>query len=451
MKRFLCWFLIVCSVLSLCACGAKKTDEETPKAQDFMLLNDSGKAAFSILSYSTAGEVVASTVSLLSSELKEKVGGNFMITYDYGAPKDDTSSYEFLIGDTGRKESIALSEGIKEDEYRIKVMGRKVVAVGGSDLALARGVGALLAAIDYENKKVPGNLDLNGTVGEHSDMLVGMCNQTSNTIEVFDISLGRMDTTSIVWSCKSPTSAISGFKLRNYEPYGDVVLITGGKDACMIDYDTKKVIWSTKNAPENSHSIELMPNGIVAVGGTVGHDIHFYNINGSDPTQILFEMPHHDAHGVLWDEKNQVLYGAGKDMLFAYKVTLNDDGTVNVLKDEEKSVIMPEGGAHDLQPYTGNTDWLLLTSSKNVYIYDKVSKTFTDAFDGVSKATRRSVKGVGIFPNGDMIYIYPDGLQELWCSTKLNYIKAGEDRVSVEIEAATGRFYKCRVWSANYQ
>ena len=459
MKRFLSLILILCFALSLCACGkADKgygvtvtTGENDAPAKTLSLLNDAGKAAYTILSYSTADEIVASATSLLSAELKEKTGVKFTITYDYGQPKDDTKSLEFLIGDTERKESIALSEGIGENEYRVKVVGNKIVAVGGSSLALARGVGALLAAIDFEGNTLPGDLNIVGTVGGHSDMLVGMCNQTTNTIEVFDISMGRMDATSIVWSCKAPTSAISGFKLRNYEPYGDVVLITGGVTAAIVDYDTKETIWYTNNAPENSHSIELMPNGVIAVGGTVGHDIHFYNLNGDDPTKVLFEMPHHDAHGVLWDEENQVLYGAGSAMLYAYTVTLNADGTVDVVKDEDKSVTMPDTGAHDLQPYFGDTNLLLVTSSKYVYIYDKTTKEFTDALEGVKGAVRKSVKGIGIYPNGDMIYIYPDGLQELWCSTILNYVKAGEERVSVEINAASGRFYKCRVWMADYQ
>jgi hypothetical protein len=162
-------------------------------------------------------------------------------------------------------------------------------------------------------------------------------------------------------------------------------------------------------------------------------------------------MPHHDAHGLLWDPKNEVLWGAGSNMLFAYRVTLNEDGSVNVIKDEELSVIAPDGNLHDLQPYFGNKDWLLVSTGNMVLVYDKVNKTFSDAFSGVSKAVRKDVKGVGRFLNGDMIYIYPDGLLEKWNSTILNYVQAGEKRISVQINSNMGRFYKCRVWYSDYQ
>jgi hypothetical protein len=277
-----------------------------------------------------------------------------------------------------------------------------------------------------------------------------MSNGTTNCVEVYDISGGRMDATSLVWS-SNKSSGAAGFKLRNHATYGEVVLSTTGTHAKMISYETKKTLWSTENTPENSHSIELLPNGIIAVGGTVGHDIHFYNLNSDDPTAIRFEMPHHDAHGLLWDPKNEVLWGAGSNMLYAYRVSVGEDGSVSVVKDEEMSVEAPEGGLHDLQPYFGNTDWLLVTTANRALIYDKVNKTFKDAFDGVTNAVTKSVKGIGIFNNGDMIYIYPDGLLEKWNSTILNYVQAGDKKISIPINSNMGRFYKCRVWYSDYQ
>ncbi len=281
-------------------------------------------------------------------------------------------------------------------------------------------------------------------------LLVGMANQITRCVEVYDISNGTMDEASLIWSEKTDCTTISGFKFRNHPKYGDVVLITGGVDAQMISYETKEVLWQVKNAPLNAHSIELMPNGIIAVSGTVGHSIHFYNLNSDDPEKIRAEVPHRDAHGVLWDPKYGVIWGAGTDQLFAYRVTVGEDGSVSVEKDEELSVITPEGGLHDLQPYYGNNDLLLITG-RNAHIYNKSDKSFTYTFEGVENAVSRSVKGIGIYPNGDIVYIYPDGLHELWNSTILNYVRAGENRASVQINSNMGRFYKCRVKITDYQ
>ena len=447
MKRTASILIILASLLSLFACTGGKTPEGESSVLRF--IGKSGEANFIVITGVKASDVTKNVAQVVASELRKSFGGIFRVSTS-AAIKDDKNKYEILIGNTGREESLSLSEGIGENEYRVKVYGKKIVIVGGSDIAISRGVGAFLSAIDYEKGSVPKTLFLTGAASTENALLVGMTNGTSKSIEVYDISGGRMDATSLVWSAKQSHGA-GGFKLRNHPTYGEVVVTTSGTHAEMISYETKEKLWSTDNTPENSHSIELLPNGIIAVGGTVGHDIHFYNLNGDDPTKILFEMPHHDAHGLLWDPKNEVLWGAGSNMLFAYRVTLNEDGSVNVIKDEELSVTTPDGNLHDLQPYFGNKDWLLVSTGNMVLVYDKVNKTFSDAFSGVSKAVRKDVKGVGRFLNGDMIYIYPDGLLEKWNSTILNYVQAGEKRISVQINSNMGRFYKCRVWYSDYQ
>ena len=452
MKKLITLLLAFTMLFALASCGAKQEKPE-PEGPDLSLVDKDGKAQFTIISYSKAGSVVKNVTQLLSSELRKNVGGVFRTTY-VPANNDDKNGYYFLIGDTGREESNALAEGIAENEYRVKVMGRRIVVVGGSDIALSRGVGALLAAINYQNKSVPKTLNITGTVGGHSEMLVGMANQTTKCVEVYDISVGRMDATSLVWSSKA-TPGISGFKLRNHPTYGDVVLITVGTHVEMVSFETKETLWQVNDAPENSHSVELMPNGVIAVGGTVGHDIHFYNLNSDDPTKIRLEIPYKDAHGVLWDPKNEVLWAAGMNMLYAYKVTANDDGSVTVIKDEEMSFTTPEGGLHDLQPYFGNDDWLIISTASHVYIYDKVNKTVKDAYEGVVGATTDHVKGVGRFLNGDQIYMFYDGGNDNgqgggWNTTYLTYIPNGSNIVST-IPSTMGRFYKCRVWYSNYQ
>jgi hypothetical protein len=363
-----------------------------------------------VITNAKVSAITSNLSRLVASTLRKNFGGIFRVN-NSTVIKYDKNTYEILIGNTDRAESVSLSEGLAENEYRIKIIGKKIVIVGGSDIVLSRGVGEFLNTIDYEKCSVSKALDLTGTVSAEGSLLVGMSNGTTNCIEVYDISGGRMDATSLVWSSNKSRGA-AGFKLRSHATYGEVVLSTTGTHAEMISYETNEILWSTENTPENSHSIELLPNGVIAVGGTVGHDIHFYNLNSDDPTKIRFELPHEDAHGLLWDPKNEILWGVGSNMLYAYRITVGEDGSVNVVKDEEMSVITPDSGLHDLQPYFGNTDLLLISTSKHVYIYDKVNKTFTDAFEDVKNAKTKSVKGIGIFNNGDMIYIYPDGLLE---------------------------------------
>ncbi len=454
MKKLLALILAAITALSLFACGGNGDKKDPEKPDGIPLVDENGEALFTIVSYAKAGQTVTGLVNSLRAEIRKGTGVTLRVTYAI-ANKDEPDSYQFLIGSTGKPESVELAEGIGPTEYRVKLMGKKVVVVGGSDMALTRGVSELLSIIDYENKLLPKVIDIKGELGGDGAMLVGMANQTKKQVEVYDISSGNMNATSLLWSVKTGCSTISGFKFRNHPTHGEVVLIIGGADAEMISYETKEVLWKTNNSSANGHSLELLPNGVIVTGGTVGHDLHFYNPNGTNPKEILLEIPFRDAHGLLWDPKYEVLWAAGEDQLTAFEVTLNDDGTVTATKNEELSFVTPESGLHDLQPYTGNDDYLLISTSTHVYVYDKVNKTTTDAYKGVQGATTDHVKGVGRFENGDMFYMFYDGGNDNgqgggWNTTYLTYIVSGSKSVG-QVPSDQGRFYKCRAWYSDYQ
>ncbi|MBQ7779872.1 MAG: hypothetical protein IJ404_05195 [Clostridia bacterium] len=459
MKKIIALILALSSLITLCACGGgeenkKKTDPNNDFGSEISLLGEDGKSRFTILVNTKEDKNVKNVAVLLGNELRKNVGGIYRVL-NASNVKEDKNAYEFLLGSTGRAESIALAEGIEEKEYRVKVMGNKVVVVGGSDAALSRGIGELISAIDYEKKSIPKSLNISKTFGGGESLLVGMANQTTNCIEVYDISSGNMNLTSLVWSNKTTCGAISGFKFRNHPTYGEVIIVVGGVNAEMVSYETKEVLWRTTNSSENSHSIELLPNGVIATGGTVGHDIHFYNLNAVDPTKVILEVPFQDAHGLLWDPKYEVLWAVGTNQLTAFEVTLNADGSVTAVKNEELSYVTPESGLHDLQPYYGNDDWLIISTSTHVYVYDKVNKTVKEAYEGVAGATTDHVKGVGRFLNGDQIYMFYDGGNDNgqgggWNTTYLTYIPNGAKIIGT-VPSNMGRFYKCRVWYSNYQ
>ena len=314
-------------------------------------------------------------------------------------------------------------------------------------VALADTTGELsLAKIDY----LKALYDLNEAAKPAEKTLVAMANQRGDMgtpsrgsklwIDVYDISTGNMNTPIKSYSVKS--SAISGFKYRNVKNYGDVLLIAGGTNGEIISCDTGATVWMTNNAPSNSHSIELMPNGVLAVAGSSGNAVRFFNTNGSD-TSSKAEIALTDAHGALWDPEYDVLWVLGSTHLWALDVTLNADGTITVVKNNSLSVEMPMDHGHDLQPYYGHNDKLLITG-ETMKIYNKNTKEFTDVLD------QRSTKAFCVLPNGDFIYMFPDGLHEQWNTTYVNILDAETGEIT-KIESNQGRFYKCRVWNYNYQ
>ncbi len=295
----------------------------------------------------------------------------------------------------------------------------------------------------YGNDNICDKCGNDKTKNNESAILIAMANQTKKQIQVFDITTGNMNNP--VWSYNITVGGVSGFKIRNYSPYGDVLLVTVGTNVEMVAVDTKEVVWSTTNAPGNSHSLDIMPNGIIAVGGTVGHCVNFYNINGADPTKILYTLPLHHAHGVLWDPEYEVLWVTGGSYLWALNVTLNADGTVTVEKDTKLSAPdAPDTDIHDLQPYRGDKNKLLVSTSHYLYVYDKVAKTYTVLVD------EDAIKGVGNTADGDLFYMYHDNLGEGWNTTYIEYVKKGST-TPVKIHSDQGRFYKCRLWETSYQ
>ncbi|MBO5039759.1 MAG: hypothetical protein J6D09_01530 [Clostridia bacterium] len=300
-----------------------------------------------------------------------------------------------------------------------------------------------LEACVYGNDNICDKCGNDKTKNNEDAILIAMANQTKNQIQLFDITTGNMNNP--VWSYNITVGGVSGFKIRNYSPYGDVLLVTVGTKVEMVAVDTKEVVWSTTNAPGNAHSLDIMPNGIIAVGGTVGHCVNFYNINGTDPTKILYTLPLQHAHGVLWDPEYNVLWVTGATNLWALNVTLNADGTVKVEKNTQLTApSTPDTDTHDLQPYRGDKNKLLVSTHHYLYVYDKVEKTYTAIVD------EDAIKGVGNTVDGDLFYMYHDNQGEGWNTTYIEYVEKGST-TPVKIYSDQGRFYKCRLWDTSYQ
>ncbi len=285
---------------------------------------------------------------------------------------------------------------------------------------------------------------------ESTAIYVGMANQnpvgrTGSYIDIYDISTGNMNTPIKSYSVK--TGAISGFKFRDSDKLGKVLLIGGGYNAEIISMDTGASLWLTTKASQNVHSVELLPNGVLVTAASAGNALDFFNTNlpadhAVNTTPLHIELA--DGHGVLWDPEYGVLWALGRTHLWAYNVTINDDGSISATKNETLSVEMPMDHGHDLQSFYGNKDYLIVTG-ETVMIFNKKTKTFTELYyEG------QSVKGVGILPNGDFIYIYPDGLAETWNSTWINRVDPATGEIT-QIHSNQGRFYKVRVLNYDYQ
>jgi hypothetical protein len=433
--------------------GEPETTVE-PESTSVSLLDEKGEAVYKIIRPDQGSDSEVDTGKNLKKALKELTGADFSISSDFLMPnqsiEDVNNEYEILIGATNRPESIAAREGLTTNEYVIRVIGAKIVIVGSSDLMTARAAEKFISILGAENNfTLSKDTDIKEEI-ERGQYLVALTNQGKSLLEVYDISEGNINEESLVWSYKMPYYNIAGTKLRHSEVYGDVALaVCGGSYGCMISYPEGKLLWYTNTAANNPHSIELIPNGVIAIASSTGGEIRFFKTDKNISRTFDAKMPLEDAHGVLWDPENNVLWAIGGNVLTAYSVTV-ESGNVTVTEVSALRDQIPSNGAHDLAPVYGNKDELWITTSSHVYRYNKKTRSFTTDYTGNELLDRSGVKGIGNFDDGSCVYIYPDGMFKSWTS-RTTYFLTPYSNQSKAMVSSDGHFYKIRVWDVRYQ
>lgn len=467
MKRFVLLILALLLTFSAVSCAdgepsatteplpeTTAAPETEPEPTDVFLLDENGEAAYRIIRPDEGSDAVVQCGIDLKKSLSELTGASFSIKSDFLIPNESVEEVpEILVGATNRSESIAACEGLTADEYVIRVIGCKIVIAGGSDLMTARAVDAFLAMISAENGfMLSKDTDIREEI-ERSNYLVALTNQGNSHLEVYDISSGKLDEDALVWSCKMPYYNIAGTKLRHSEEHGNVALaVCGSSYGCMVSYPEGELLWCTEAAANNPHSIELMPNGVIAIASSTGGEVRFFTTNmkisRTHAASVLLE----DAHGVLWDEEKEVLWAIGRTVLTAYRVELGADGKVTVTEETALRATIPSDYAHDLAPVYGNADELWITTGSHVYRFNKTAKTFSADYEGHESLDRSGIKGVGSFDDGSIVYIYPDGAFKSWTGQSAFFLRLGESGLALEtLKSETGHFYKIRVWDERYR
>jgi len=299
---------------------------------------------------------------------------------------------------------------------------------------------------------VPAGANSDGKKSEDASYPVALTNQSGSCLEVHDLSKGKLDEHSLLWSCKMPYYNIAGTKLRCSEKHGKVALaVCGGSYGCMISYPKGELLWSTNAAANNPHSIELMPNGVIAIASSYGDEVRFFTTDQEISETPSASITLEDAHGVLWDEEKEVLWAIGRNVLAAYHVERTADGGVSVTKEDDLCLTIPSDHAHDLAPVYGNRNELWVTTTSHVYRFNKAEKTFSTDYKGSSFLDRSGIKGVGNFDDGSIVFIYPDGKFKSWTGQSAFLLSASDGTKVESLNSADKHFYKIRVWDARYQ
>ncbi|MFC2126211.1 DUF6528 family protein [Bacteroidota bacterium] len=202
---------------------------------------------------------------------------------------------------------------------------------------------------------------------------------------------------------------------------GNKILITSsGGGVAYVDRKQDRVLCYCRVA--NAHSADLLPNNRIAVAAS-------HAPNGDGDRLIIFDINLPDkelwseelswGHGVVWDEKRQLLYALSGEDIRIFK--LNDWESDAPKLDSVSTVILPERGGHDFYPVPA-TNYLSLTTGTKCWLFDRDTKEITPHPDIAEKA---HVKCISQHPiTKQIVYVQAEG--ENWWAERLHFLNPDE-------------------------
>lgn len=281
--------------------------------------------------------------------------------------------------------------------------------------------------------------------------------QLRKQIAIYDIADSDWSSPEWVWTTDAPTFYYpDGVKYRYskiWQTY--VVLVTSSGGYCAaISYPSGEVLARISDAGGNPHSIELLPDGSIAVASSGGYVRIYSTASGSVDLESYIQFSLAGAHGVLWDPKYEVLWALGTHVLEAYRLTGTPEAPA-VSKQEEMCSQLPDGGGHDLAPVYGDTDALWVTGESRVMQYCKDTKKWNFSYDGAAFISSNNVKGIGNFPETKtVVRTVPDGTYQSWNTKAVDILTWSEKEsryLKESREIPGGAIYKVRVCLPDYQ
>lgn len=210
-----------------------------------------------------------------------------------------------------------------------------------------------------------------------------------------------------------------------------ILVVTSGGAAALVERRTGQALfWAS--APY-AHSAELLPgNRIVVACASRGDRLALFD--AALPEKEVFTCPLPAAHGVVWDDKRQILWALGGLELKTYRLKDWDTDHPSLLPAD--SYKLPKVGGHDLSPVPGSDD-LAVTTNGQAYYFDREKREFRP-MEEIAKSW--SIKSISIAPlTHELAYVQAEGKN--WWAENIHILP---DRT---IHLAGQRIYKAR-WNA---
>ncbi|MFI9364392.1 DUF6528 family protein [Kitasatospora sp. NPDC053057] len=193
-----------------------------------------------------------------------------------------------------------------------------------------------------------------------------------------------------------------------------LITATGGL-AAVVDTATGRTRWAADLGPTaNPHSIELLPDGNVAVVASGGW-VRLYAASQGPRATAYTEFGLPGAHGVLWDGRSGLLWVLGDGALIALRV---GGAPAAPTLTAVRTAPLPDRGGHDLAPVLAAPGRFWLSTLRGLWQYDPAADRFTPVRLAGS-AAERDVKSIGDEPGtGRLLTVAPDHTAPCdWCTS----------------------------------
>ena len=413
----------------------------------------------------TADEKYAA--ELIKNEIADRTGFNLTVIKDSEMPQ--SAGNLIIIGSTSMS---PLSLLTSDTSYVLGADGNNVIVCGNNGMTVysARkfisslfvknsSTASLTLENSVEKKKDEHTLPSLDELGKYP---VALADQKNACIAVYDLSPVKSGgEPSLKWEF-TPTKA-NGFnadktygnrvdeaRLRYSEKHSSYVVgfTSSSGYVGLASYPEGKCLWEVKLSSTSPHTIEYLPNGLVAVACSGGSDtskgfVRLYNIESSTYAEAKLVS----AHGLLWDDDREILWALGGKEIVAYDIGNN-------VKSPALSPVSFYGtssvkGGHDMSaiPDKPNTLWI---SGSSVWQFNMSTGELSSSYDGNEIISEGSVKCICSFPDGSVIRtkatgVYADHNTD---TLSLYFFVDGNAKKDVVFEGRA--FYKSRVFLPAY-
>lgn len=405
---------------------------------------------------------------LITSRVLEKTGKGLTVSND----SENPSGKLILIGNTSKTPSEFTSLKGSEAGYVLGKSGDNIILCGDGGLVVKATrelieslfpKGEEKVSLALENAKIlPFEKASYPALDDFGAKPIALADQLNASIAVYDLAAGEPilkyefnPQTSKGFSLKGYANRVDEAKLRYSEKWGTyIILFTSSSGYVGIaGYPSEECLWEVELGGTSPHSIEYLPNGMVAVASSGGSDtkngfIRLYSTENGKKDNRHAEAQLTSAHAVLWDETRGILWALGSTDIVAYEVG-TDPASPSLTKINAYGCTNMKGG-HDLSAICGDDDRVWVGGSI-IRIFDKTTGKLIDNYDGAAQIDRGSVKCICSFPDGDAALTVATGVYADHNTDRFNLYEFSGSIALAKGYIFEGRaFYKARSFIASY-